>query len=147
MEAEAMINQEAQDDATACSLLARLLGQRAPAFMGLPVLHKHLDAPSQSVGVHDRKRAPAQIGCDHIAIGVCAGLFQSDDEPFGVMGTHIQTGTAYDSHHLLPTAAADLLGCPGRGDKIVGDVLLALVHSHALITAQRADDLDPTKES
>jgi hypothetical protein len=46
MKEQAMINQEAQDHASSCPLFARLFGQLAPAFMRLPVRHKHLTLPA-----------------------------------------------------------------------------------------------------
>ncbi len=46
---QAVIHQEAQDHAAACALIAWLLGQLIPAVMRLPVLHKHLHEPSQSL--------------------------------------------------------------------------------------------------
>ena len=45
MHEETVINQEAQEHAVACALVARLLGQRAPAFIRLPVLNKNLHQP------------------------------------------------------------------------------------------------------
>jgi len=98
------------------------------------------------VGVYASERAPAEIGRQHIAIGVVAVVLQSDDEPFGVMGTPVQSGTTHDGHHLVPTADADRLWRTGMGDKIVGHVLLARVPPDSLITTPLADDLSSTEE-
>src|SRR2546425_954538 len=43
MQEETMINQQAQDHASACALCAGLLGQLTPSFMRLPVLNKNLN--------------------------------------------------------------------------------------------------------
>ena len=56
-----MINQQAQDHAMACALVARLLGQLAPAFIRLPVLNKNLDEPPQRLALDNVERAPAQV--------------------------------------------------------------------------------------
>src|SRR5262245_33294544 len=61
MQEKAMINPQAQDHAVACALSAGLLGPRAPAFMRLPVLHKTLDEPPQSLAWDNVARAPTQV--------------------------------------------------------------------------------------
>ena len=61
MNEQRMINQQAQDHAVACALCAGLLGQLAPAFIRLPVLHKHLDEPPQRLALDNIERAPGQV--------------------------------------------------------------------------------------
>jgi hypothetical protein len=53
MKEQALINQQAQDYASACTLFARLLGQLAPAFRRLPVLHKYLHKPTQCMTLNN----------------------------------------------------------------------------------------------
>jgi hypothetical protein len=54
MHEETMINQEAQDHALACTLVARLLGQLTPAFIRLPVLNKNLDKPTERIALDNK---------------------------------------------------------------------------------------------
>src|SRR5258706_14755192 len=69
MQAETLINQEAQDHAVACALVARLLGQLTPSCMRLQVLNKNLDKPTQGMALDNIKRPPTQVGGDQRAIG------------------------------------------------------------------------------
>ena len=86
---ETVINQEAQDHAVACALFAGLLGQRAPAFIRLPVLNKNLHEPPQRVALDEIKRPPAEVGGDQIALGLFLGIFERHDEPLGLVGTDV----------------------------------------------------------
>ena len=84
-----MINQQAQDHATACALYARLLGQLVPTFMTLPVLHKYLYEPSQGMALHNVERAPREIRSHEIPIRLFTRVFQGNDKAFGFVGTDI----------------------------------------------------------
>jgi len=84
-----MINQQAQDHAVACSLVARLLGQLAPSFMRLPVLNKNLDEPTQSMPLDNIKCPPTQVGGDQIALGLFLFIFNRHDKPFGFVRADI----------------------------------------------------------
>jgi hypothetical protein len=145
MHEQRVINQQAQDHAAACAFFARLLGQLAPAFMPLPVLHKNLDEPPQRVALDNVERAPTQVGCHQMAVGLFVLVFQRDDEPFGFVGTDIQPGTADEGAYLFASTDADGVGRPGMGRKIVGYVLLALVHADFLIAPYLRDHLHATK--
>jgi len=103
--------------------------------MGLPILHKNLDEPPQGVCLHDIEGAPAEVGRDQIALGVFAFIFQRHDEPFGVMGTYLQTATAHDRYHLVPATDADSQWRTGMRGTRVGDVLFTLVQPHLLMAA------------
>jgi hypothetical protein len=61
MQEETMINQQAQDHAVACALVAGLLGQLAPAFIRLPVLNKNLDKPTERMALDNIKGPPTQV--------------------------------------------------------------------------------------
>src|SRR5437763_2628655 len=106
MHEETMINQEAQDHALACALIARLLGQLAPSFMRLPVLNKNLDEPPECMALDNIKRPPTEVGGDQIAIGLFLGIFDRHDEPFRFVGADIQPCTPYHRHHLLTASDA-----------------------------------------
>src|SRR4030095_15147973 len=101
MQEQSMINQEAQDHALACPLFARLLGQLTPAFIRLPVVNKNLDEPTQRMALDNIEGAPGHMRGNEITIGFFALVFQRHDEPFSVVGTDIQPGTADEGHHLL----------------------------------------------
>ena len=58
---ETVLNQQAPEHAVACVLVAWRLGQRAPACLGLPVLHKHLDEPPERLALDQVERAPAPV--------------------------------------------------------------------------------------
>ena len=141
-----MINQEAQDHAVACALVARLLGQLAPSFIRLPVLNKNLDKPTQGMALDNIKRPPTQVGGDQIAIGLFFFIFDGDDEPFGFMGADIQPCTPHHRHHLIAASDADGVGRPRMGGKVVGDVLVTLADPNVLIAADLREHLDATKQ-
>src|SRR5467141_299737 len=143
-----MINQEAQDHAVACALVARLLGQLTPSFMRLPVLNKNLDKPTQGMALDNIKRPPTQVGGDQIAIGLFLFIFDGDDEPFGFVGADIQPGTPHYRYHLIAASDAEGVGRPGMGGsgKGVGDVLVTLADSHVLIAADLRENLYTTEK-
>src|SRR3989475_76231 len=144
MNEQTMINQEAKDHAFACTLFARLLGQWAPSFIRLPVLHKNLDKPTQCMALDNIKSPPTQVGCDQIAIALCSVVFDRHDKPFGVVGADVQPRTTDSRHHLLTTPDAEGLGCPRLGGTIVGDVLFALPNPNVLMAADLRDDVHAT---
>jgi hypothetical protein len=141
MPEETVINQEAQDHAMACPLFARLLGQLAPAFRRLPVLHKNLYEPPQRVALNNIERPPTQVGGDQRAIALFLCIFARHNEPLGFVETDVQTRTADHRHALSTPTDADGVRRPGMGGNIVGHRLLALSDSHVLITADWREDL------
>src|SRR5467141_1270781 len=146
MQEETMINQEAQDHAVACALVARLLGQLTPSFMRLPVLNKNLDKPTQGMALDNIKRPPTQVGGDQRAIGLFLFIFDGDDEPFGFVGADIQPGTPHYRYHLIAASDAEGVGRPGMGGKVVGDVLVTLADSNVLIAADLRENLYTTEK-
>src|SRR4030081_1094247 len=113
MHEETVINQEAQDHAVACALFARLLGQRAPAFIRLPVLKKNLHEPPQRVALDNIQRPPAQVGGDQRARGLFLGICERHDEPLGVVGTDVYTRAADPSPPSSPPRMRMVWGVPG----------------------------------
>src|SRR3977135_4517888 len=95
MNEEAGINQQAQDHAVACPLFARLLGQLTPSFMGLPVLNKNLDEPTERMALDNIQRPPTEVGSNERAITLFLGIFDGHDEPFGFVSADIQPRTPY----------------------------------------------------
>jgi hypothetical protein len=71
MKEQALINQQAQDYASACALFARLLGQLAPAFIRLPVLHKYLHKPTQCMTLNN-------AGCGRLSCSWSTGHQAAD---------------------------------------------------------------------
>ena len=94
----------------------------------------------------DIERAPAQIRGNQIAIGLFAVILQRNYKAFGAMGTDVETGTADDHGDCFSPSNADLLRCPRMRSKIVGDMLLALIHAHLLVGANLANHLDASQE-
>ena len=141
-----MINQQAQDHAVACPLVARLLGQLTPSFMGLPVLNKNLDEPTERMALDNIKRPPTEVGSNQIAIGLFLGIFDGHDEPFGFVGADIQPRTPDQRPHLLTASDADAVGRPRMGGKVVGDVLVPLAGPNVLIAADLREHLDPIEK-
>src|SRR5499426_2832109 len=142
---QAMINQEAQDHAAACALFARLLGQLAPAFMRLPVLHKYLDEPTQCMALDNIKRAPGQVRCHQITIGLFALVFDCDDESFGAVGADVHPCTADMRYHLFTASDTDGLWRTRMRGKIVRHVLVVLIHADFLIATYLRDHLHATE--
>ena len=130
-----MINQQAQDHAVACALVAGLLGQLAPAFIRLPVLNKNLDKPTERMALDNIKGPPTQVGGDQIALGLFLVIFDGHDESFGFVGADIQPCTADHRAHLLTASDADAVRCPGMGSKVVSHVLVTLADPNILIAA------------
>src|SRR5262245_46736555 len=93
MHEQTMINQEAQDHAVACAFFARLLGQRAPSFIRLPVLNKNLDKPTQGMPLDNIKRPPTQVRGDQIAIAFFLLIFDRHDKPTVCLG--VTSSVAY----------------------------------------------------
>ena len=141
MTEETMINQQAQDDATACSLLARRLGQLAPAFRRLPVRHQHLDEPPQGVRLDHVQRAPGEIRRHQIPRRLFPRIFPGPAQPGGVVSTNGHACTAHTGHHLVTAADAAGLGRTGMGGTRVSDVLFTRAHTHVLMAAHLGDDL------
>ena len=141
-----MINQEAQDHAVACALVARLLGQLAPAFMRLPVLNKNLDEPPQRMALDNSTRPPTQVGGDQIARGLFRFIFDGHDEPFGFVGADLQACATHHRHHLIAASDADGVGRPGMGGQVVGDVLVTRADSNVLIAAALREHLYATEK-
>jgi hypothetical protein len=146
MKKEAVINQQAQDHAAACAFGARLLGQWAPAFMRLPVLHEHFDEPSQGMPLDHIERAPSQVRGHQIAVSLFAFVCDRHDEPVGVVGTDVQPCPADESNDLFSPTDADGAGRPGMGGQRIGDVLLVLIPADVLRTAYLRDDLHAPKQ-
>jgi hypothetical protein len=131
-----MINQQAQDHAVACALVAGLLGQLAPSFIRLPVLNDNLDKPTERRAWDNIKCPPTQVGGDQIAIGLCRFLLDGHDAPFGFVGADIQPGTPYRRYDLSATSDADGVGRPRMGSKVVSAVLGTLADPHVLIAVE-----------
>ena len=146
MKEQAMINQEAQDHASSCPSCARLLGQLAPAFMRLPVLHKHLDEPPQRMTLDHIERAPGQVRCHQITIRLFVRIFDGHDKPLRVVGADVQPCTANHHLHLSTAPDAEALWRTGMGRNIVRDVLFALMQADFLITTELGDDLHTTTQ-
>src|SRR5215472_5049347 len=126
MHEQAMINQEAQNHAVACALVARLLGQLAPAFIRLPVLNKNLDKPTECMALDNIQGPPTQVGGDQIAIGLFLYIFDGHDEPFGFVSADIQPCTPDHRYDLSAASDADGVGRPRMGRKVVSHVLVTL---------------------
>jgi hypothetical protein len=88
--------------ALACPLVARLLGQLAPACLRLSVLHKNLDEPPQRVALNTIERPPTQVGGDQRARALFLGICEGHDAPLGFVGTDVQTRPADQRHALRP---------------------------------------------
>src|SRR5215475_5071794 len=135
MQEETMINQQAQDHAVACALIAGLLGQLAPAFIRLPVLNKNLDEPTERMALDNIKSPPTQVGGDQIAIGLFLCIFDGHDEPFGFVSADIQPCTPDHRYDLSAASDADGVGRPRMGSKVVSHVLVTLADPNVLIAA------------
>src|SRR5215467_13509341 len=119
MQEQTMINQQAQEHALACALVARLLGQLAPAFIRLPVLNKNLDEPPERMALDNIERPPTEVGSEQIAIRLFLGIFDGHDEPFGFVGADIQPRTPDQRPYLLTAADADAVRRPRMGGEVV----------------------------
>ena len=95
----------------------------------------YLDEPTQRVALNNIERAPGQVRCHQIAIGLFIFVFDRYDEPFGVVGADIQPRTANKRYHFFTASDADVLRCPGMRGKIVRHVLVALMQADFLIAA------------
>jgi len=86
MKEETVVNQQAQDQASASSFVTLLFGQSVPSFMGLPVLQENLYEPPKGVRLHNIQGAPGQIRGHQVAVVFFAFIFEGDDEAFSLMG-------------------------------------------------------------
>jgi hypothetical protein len=141
MKAQAMINQEAQDHASACPLCARLLGQLAPAFRRLPVLHTHRDEPPPRLALNNIERAPGQVRCHQRTIRLFARLCDGHENPLSVGGADVQPCTATKHLHLSTAPEAEALRRTGMSRNRIRDVRFALRPADVLMATELGDDL------
>jgi hypothetical protein len=146
MKEPALINQEAQDHASACPLFARLLGQRAPAFRRLPVLPKHRDEPPPRMALDNLERAPGQVRCPQITIRLFARLFDGHDDPFRVVGADGHPCPANKPLHFSTAPDAEAWRRTGVGRNIVRDARVALMPADFLMATEPGDDLHTTTQ-
>jgi len=119
-----MINQEAQDHAVACALVARLLGQLTPSFMRLPVLNKNLDKPTPGMALDNIKRPQLRSEATESDRSSSAYLMAT-------MNRLVFVAQTYNGHSPLSLPPHRRLGCGGGrasrdGWQRVGDVLVTL---------------------
>ena len=105
-----------------------------------------LHEPPQRLALDNIERAPSQVRGNQIAIGLFAFIFDRHDEPFGFVGTDVQSRTADQGDDPCTPTDADGVRGPGMGGKIVCHRLLAFMHADFLIAADLRDDLHATEQ-
>jgi hypothetical protein len=132
-----MINQEAQDHATACALCAGLLGQRAPACKRRPGRHTPRDQPTPRVALDPIERAPSPGRGPQRALGLF--LWERPDAPLGVVGADVQPRPATKRSHCCTAPEAPGRRGPGRRGTISRPGLGALRPADVLRAASRRE--------